>query len=386
MKTYVIMLAGGTGSRMGSPVNKILLPVCGIPAIVRSLTSFVPFADYTVIVSRPDDRTSIVSALDKSGLSLSYCFADGGPTRQASVQNGLHCISPDPDDTILIHDAARCLIKADLIERVSNAVRKYGSGVPGIPAVSTFKMIDAASFVQFTPERSHLYEIQTPQGFKAGTIIPLSQRASEEGFDCTDDAGLLEHYHLPVKIVTGDASNIKITEPMDLSRARTILQGDTSSMRIGMGYDVHRLVPDRKLILCGVEIPFELGLLGHSDADVAVHALMDAMLGACALGDIGKFFPDTDDQYRGISSMLLLKETVRILQEHGFCLNNADITIAAQKPRILPYIPQMAANIADSVGLSADRINIKATTTEKLGFEGRMEGISSYAVCSVIER
>ena len=157
-------------------------------------------------------------------------------------------------------------------------------------------------------------------------------------------------------------------------------------MRIGMGYDVHRLVDGRKLILCGVEVPFELGLLGHSDADVALHALMDAMLGACALGDIGKHFPDSDEKYRGVSSVLLLKETNRILSEHGFAVYNADITIAAQKPKLLPYIAGMRANTAQAVGLPEDRISVKATTTEKLGFEGRMEGISAYAVCTVVEK
>ena len=156
-------------------------------------------------------------------------------------------------------------------------------------------------------------------------------------------------------------------------------------MRVGMGYDVHRLVEGRKLILCGVEIPFESGLLGHSDADVALHALMDAMLGACALGDIGKHFPDTDDRYKGISSVHLLQETVRIIRDAGYKAANADVTIVAQKPKLLPYIPQMISNIASVLNLPEDRINVKATTTEKLGFEGRMEGISSYAVCTVAE-
>ena len=156
-------------------------------------------------------------------------------------------------------------------------------------------------------------------------------------------------------------------------------------MRVGMGYDVHRLVAGRKLVLCGVEIPFELGLLGHSDADVALHALMDAMLGACALGDIGKHFPDTDEKYKGISSLLLLKETAALISEAGYRVANADVTIVAQKPKILPWIPQMIENVSSAVGIPADRVNIKATTTEKLGFEGRMEGISSYAVCSVVQ-
>ena len=226
--------------------------------------------------------------------------------------------------------------------------------------------------------------IQTPQGFTAENIIPCSLKAAEEGIDCTDDAGVLEYCHIPVKVVRGDPSNIKLTVPDDLVRAENILKGAASSMRIGMGFDVHRLVPDRKLILCGVEIPFELGLLGHSDADVALHALMDAMLGACALGDIGQHFPDTDEKFKDVSSILLLKETARILQDCNYQLYNADITIVAQKPKLLPYIPQMTENISSVLGLPHNRLSVKATTTENLGFTGWMEGISAYAVCSVL--
>lgn len=387
MKKHVIVLAGGRGERMGASVNKVLLPLCGRSILLRSISAFIPFADEIIIVSRPEDQPRIRSELSRSGLSFSFLFADGGKTRQASVLSGLRSIpSCDPDDIVLIHDAARCLVNPEVIERVIRSVIETGTGIPGVPACSTYKICDGDSYVVTTPDRSFLYEIQTPQGFAARTIIPLSEKAACDGIDCTDDAGILEYYHVPVRIVPGDSSNLKITEPADLERARNMLKGADVSMRIGLGYDVHRLVPDRKLILCGVEIPFELGLLGHSDADVALHALMDAMLGACALGDIGKHFPDTDDRYSGISSLLLLRETSRILKENGYQLYNADITIAAQKPKILPFIPGMRANIAEALSLPADRISVKATTTESLGFEGRMEGISSYAVCTVVER
>ena len=385
MNIYLIMLAGGQGMRMQSPVNKILMPVCGKTAILRSLSAFAPFADKTVIVSRTADRPHILREIEKMDLAMPFCFAEGGNTRQESVLNGLRSVSPAPKDIILIHDAARCLIQPDLIKRIIQCVKEYGSAIPGIPACSTYKSVSPDNFVQDTPDRASLYEIQTPQGFTAENIIPAALRAAEDGISCTDDAGLLEYCHIPVKVVPGDSSNIKLTEPQDLSRARSILEGDDLTVRVGMGYDVHRLVPERKLILCGVEIPYESGLLGHSDADVALHALMDAMLGACALGDIGRHFPDHDERFRNISSVILLKETARILNEHGYHVYNADITIAAQKPKLLPFIPQMCSCIAEALGLPDDRISIKATTTEKLGFEGRMEGISSYAVCSVIE-
>ena len=386
MKTYVVMLAGGKGERMRAPVNKILLSVCGKPVIARSVYAFLPFADEMVIVARPEDQPDIRSALEGLPLCFPLRFAEGGATRQQSVLNGLRSISPAPDDTVLIHDAARCLVIAEVIRRVIEGAAECGACIPGVPATSTYKVCDPESFVSCTPDRAALYEIQTPQGFRAETILSASLRAADEGIDCTDDAGVLEHYKIPVKVVRGDPSNIKLTEPEDLARAGTILEGAVSSLRIGMGYDVHRLVEGRKLILCGVEIPFELGLLGHSDADVALHALMDAMLGACALGDIGKHYPDRDDQYKGISSLLLLKKTAHILEENGYVLNNADITVAAQKPKLLPFIPQMRENIASSLGLPVERISVKATTTEELGFEGRMEGISSYAVCTVAEK
>ena len=194
---------------------------------------------------------------------------------------------------------------------------------------------------------------------------------------------LMEHYGHAVRIVPGSKANLKLTTPEDLLTAGLLLKGGRSSVRVGMGYDVHRLMEGRRLVLCGVEIPWSLGLLGHSDADVALHALMDAMLGACGLGDIGRHFPDTDDRFKGISSLLLLKETDRLMKEAGFSLVNADITIVAQKPKLLPYIPQMVRTVAEALGKEDAAVNIKATTTEKLGFEGREEGISAYAVCMV---
>ena len=196
---------------------------------------------------------------------------------------------------------------------------------------------------------------------------------------------MLEHYGLPVKLVDGDESNLKITTPSDIRKAVSILKGAVSTMRVGMGYDVHRLVDNRDLILCGVSVPYGKGLLGHSDADVALHALMDAMLGACALGDIGKHFPDTDQSYEGISSITLLQQTAGILSENHYHVNNVDITIVAQQPKLQPFIPYMAENVAKALSLPEGSVSIKATTTEKLGFEGRMEGISAYAVCTVYD-
>ena len=385
MKTYVIMLAGGRGSRMNAGFNKVLMSVRGRTVIRRSVEAFASFADDMVVVARPEEQAAILEGIDTGALPFSLHFAPGGETRQASVLNGLNAISPDPEDVILIHDAARCLVDAETIRRVIRSVTECGTGIPGIPASSTFKVCDGDSFIQYTPDRASLFEVQTPQGFTAGKIIPVARKTAQDGFLTTDDAALLEHCGIPVKVVPGSVNNIKLTAPEDLPRARTILGGAVSSMRVGYGYDVHRLVPERDLILCGVSVPYELGLLGHSDADVALHALMDAMLGACALGDIGAHFPDTDERYRGVSSLLLLKETVRILAEAGYRVYNADVTIVAQKPKLLPYIPRMKETVAEALSLPVSFVSVKATTTERLGFEGRMEGISASAVCTVTE-
>ena len=385
MKTYVIILAGGSGTRMASSVNKALLPLCGVPVIIRSLQAFLPYGDEFLIAVRPEDESSVRSLIHESGLSVPCRLVPGGATRQGSVLNCLRAINPDPLDIILIHDAARCLVSGYLIGQIRQAAVDFGAAIPGVPATSTYKTGNTEGFVTGTPDRSCLYEIQTPQGFRAEEILSASLRAAEEGLDCTDDAGVLEHYGIPVKIIPGESTNLKLTRQEDLLRARQILEGGDAPMRIGMGYDVHRLVAGRKLILCGEEIPYELGLLGHSDADVALHALMDAMLGACALGDIGRHFPDTDERYRGISSILLLRETAALLRSKGFTVSNADITIAAQQPKLSPYIEKMRINTALALSLSQDRVSVKATTTEKLGFEGRMEGISAYAVCTVKE-
>ena len=386
MKKHVILLAGGKGTRMNAAVNKVLLDLCGKPVILRSAEAFSSLADDMIIVCREDDRPEIETLFNRSPLPCPVYFTSGGKTRQESVLNGIRMLSAMDNDVILIHDAARCLVNHALISRVIESVLDFGTGIPGIPATSTFKICNDEHYVMHTPERSSLYEIQTPQGFAAGIFIPAALKAAKDGIDCTDDAGILEYYHMPVHIVPGSSQNIKLTEPEDLSRASAILKGDAANMRIGMGYDVHRLTDGRKLILCGVEVPYSQGLLGHSDADVALHALMDAMLGACALGDIGKHFPDTSDLYKDISSVFLLKETNRIIGEAGYKVSNTDITIVAQKPKLLPFIPQMAEVVANTLCIPLNAVNIKATTTEKLGFEGRMEGISAYAVCAVTGR
>jgi len=387
MKTFVIMLAGGSGSRMNLHENKILMSLCGKTVIRRSMEAFRGFADEMVIVSKPDEHPFVLEQISKASLPFIVRFASAGKTRQESVHHGLRSLDDAKDeDIVLIHDAARCLVDSALIERVITSVKEYGTGIPGLAVTSTYKICNQDLYTESTPDRSRLYEIQTPQGFRAGLVVNASQKAMDDHIECTDDAGLLEYSGIPVKIVPGSVSNLKLTVPDDIRKASAILEGGKTHLRAGMGYDVHQLVPDRKLILCGVEINHDLGLLGHSDADVALHALMDAMLGACGLGDIGRYFPDTDKRWEGASSVDLLKKVNQMIQQHGFYVANADITIVAQRPKLLPYIENMAENIRKTLSLPENTVNVKATTTEHLGFVGRMEGISSYAICTVEEK
>jgi len=303
-----------------------------------------------------------------------------------SVLNGLEGIALKEVDIVLVHDAARCFATQGLISKLIRDGREYGAVIPGNPATSTVKVCAPDGTVLNTPDRSALYEIQTPQVFRGSLLKEAYRKAAASGFEATDDASVVEKAGIPVRVVPGERNNIKITTQEDLMYADALLRSESPVYRIGTGYDVHQLVPERKLILCGVCIPHETGLLGHSDADVAAHALMDAMLGALSLGDIGRHFPDSDDRWKGISSLILLKETACLIRSAGYRLQNADITIVAQRPKLAPYLPQMRKNVADVLECDPDQISVKATTTERLGFEGRMEGISAQAVCLLVSR
>ena len=377
---YAIVLAGGSGSRMGAGCNKVLLELQGEPVITRAVKAFEGLVEGVVLVSRLEDITAMQAAM--KSIQMPVTIVSGGNSRQASVWNGL-CALPADCTHVLIHDGARCLVDQETIRRCISSVEAYGSGVAAIPAIDTIKEVDRDEIVISTPVRAHLRSVQTPQGFTVELIRRAHEAALEQGYVGTDDASLVEHIGIPVRLTVGDRRNIKLTTPEDIKMAESFLPRNFPALRVGQGYDVHRLVEGRDLILCGVNIPHTLGLLGHSDADVALHALMDAMLGAMALGDIGKHFPDTDERYRGISSIKLLEHVVSLLNEHHARVTNCDVTIVAQKPKLLPYILQMRMNVAGVLNLPLDRVNVKATTTEHLAFEGREEGISAQAVCMI---
>lgn len=377
---YAIILAGGSGSRMGAGKNKVLLSLGGEAVILRSVRAFEGLADGLVVVSRAEDMEDIQSLLAEAHIHATV--VPGGATRQDSVWNGLQAL-PSECTHVLIHDGARCLVDEGTIRRAMRSAEDFRSGIAAIPVVDTIKIAGEDEMISATVDRDILRAVQTPQAFELDLILSAHRKAQEDHAQCTDDASLVEHLGLPVYMTLGSKHNIKLTTPEDIAMAEAILNQSAPlpDLRVGQGYDVHRLVEGRDLILCGVNVPHTLGLLGHSDADVALHALMDAMLGAAALGDIGRHFPDSDPQYKGISSMKLLEHVVNLLAEHHLRVSNADVTIVAQKPKLLPHIPQMRENVAAALHLPLERVNVKATTTEKLGFEGEQLGISAQAVC-----
>lgn len=376
-----IILGGGSGQRMGAKCNKVLLPIAGKSMIVRSVEAFVPLVEQVVVVSREEDMPVMASELAQNGLDVP--MVSGGATRQESVWRGLQALSGQCDG-VLVHDGARCLVTADVIQRCMASVEECGTGVAAVPVTDTIKTVSDANIALDTPNRTALRAVQTPQGFKTDLLRQAHEQAQRDGFLGTDDASLVERLGVPVQLTEGSRRNIKLTTPEDLLMAEAFFAEQAlPALRVGQGYDVHRLVEGRPLILCGVTIPHSLGLLGHSDADVALHALMDAMLGAMALGDIGKHFPDTDPAYAGADSLQLAQHVARIMREHGWKIVNIDSTLLCQKPKLAPYIPAMRENLAAAFGMPVDAVSVKATTEEHLGFTGEGLGIAAHAVALI---
>ncbi len=372
MSTWSILLSGGSGSRMGCAGNKTLLPLLGESAVCHALRTLKRHSEGVVMVIRPQDEKDVKAALAQSGLAVDK-IVYGGADRQQSVFNGLMAL-PEDCDIVLVHDGARPLIDDQTVQNVIASVIAHGSGIASTPVTDTFKQVDAQNVAIATPDRNFLRAVQTPQGFKKELLLRAHREVSDR---CTDDAALVSALGVPVYLCEGSRRNIKLTTPEDILMAEHYLH---VFPRIGHGFDAHRLVEGRKLILGGVEIPYEKGLLGHSDADVLLHAITDALLGAAALGDIGKHFPDSDPKYKGISSLLLLEAAVKLMHEKGFEPLNIDATVLCQRPKLAPHIPTMRENIARACGLPLDCVSVKATTTEGMGYEGDGSGISTHAV------
>ncbi len=375
----VLIMSAGSSSRMNG-VDKQLLELDGKSVLRRSVEAFLDIPEIgEILVVAGETAESYRKALEGMPVRV---VAKGGATRQQSVFGGMEEVSPEAD-FVAIHDGARPLVRKEDIRRVLEDAGRYGAAVLGVRVKDTIKEAEDG-MIRGTPDRSRLFQVQTPQVFRRQDYLAAMEAALQENLDFTDDAQLFERTGRPVHLTEGSYSNLKITTPEDLSAAKGFLRKETEEkpmLRIGRGYDVHRMAPGRKLILGGVEIPWKLGLLGHSDADVLLHAVMDAMLGALALGDIGKHFPDSDPAYAGADSRMLLRKVAALVRDQGYSVGNLDTTVVAQAPKLRPYIGMMRTNIAEDLGISTELVSVKATTEEGLGFTGSGEGIASDAVC-----
>ncbi len=380
-----IVPAAGKGERLGLGYNKAFALLAGLPVLVRTLEAvasagLVKEAVVTLGAGELEEGKKLLDRYKKEHFpELAVKLVQGGATRTASVAAALAAIKEDAP-YVAVHDGARPLVEPEIFLRTFSAATRFGAAVAAVPVKDTVKVTDDEALVLSTPPRATLMAVQTPQIFRRELLLEAYERAVENKTEATDDASLVEAIGGKVACVPGSEKNIKITTPNDLLLARLFLEREEKKMyRIGSGFDVHRLTKGRKLILCGVEVPYELGLLGHSDADVALHALTDALLGAAALGDIGKYFPDTDERFKGADSRELTKEAVRMLRLKGYAIENADITIIAQRPKLAPFIEKMRQTTAAALGIEAEAVSVKATTTEALGFTGRGEGIAAQA-------
>ena len=383
-RVAAVIVAAGQSTRFGGP--KIIAPIAGIPVIIQTLRAFRTVPDWSaiVLVVNPEIYSAVSKLLDHEADEPRITLVLGGERRQDSVAAGIQAAG-DPE-IVVVHDGARPLVTAALIASTIDAVRAGAdAAVAAIPVADTLKH-QIGSSVE-TVDRTNLWRSQTPQAFRTASLRTSLQEIANRGLTVTDEATAIELTGGRVTLVPGDEQNLKLTTPGDAKILEAIVQREhahiASQIRTGIGYDVHRLVPGRALVLGGVEIPFAMGLDGHSDADVLLHALSDAILGACALGDIGRHFPPSDDAYRNISSLVLLERVREIVAAGGYQIVNLDATVIAEAPKIGPYAEEMQATISSTLGIGQDAVSLKATTNEGLGFAGRQEGIAAIAIATV---
>lgn len=378
MATCVALIVGaGQGTRVGGNLPKQYLPVAGETVLRRTLRAFTdhPRVDAVRPVIALDYRT----LFDQAAAGLAVLDpVGGGATRQESVRLGLESLIDFAPEFVLIHDAARPFVDRAVIDRVLDALADRPGAIPALPVTDTLKRGAAGGAVAATVDRDGLFRAQTPQGFRFAAILDAHRRAV--GATMTDDAQVAESAGLAVALVAGGEDNVKLTTPEDMVRAEHRFAGET---RTGFGFDVHRFGPGDHVTLCGVRVPFAAGLEGHSDADVALHALTDALLGAISRGDIGEHFPPSDPQWRGAASDAFLRHAAALASAIGGRIVNLDVTIVCEQPRIGPHRRAMIERIAAITGIAPDRVAVKATTTERLGFTGRGEGIAAQAVATV---
>jgi len=377
----VLVLAGGSGSRVGADIPKQYLNIGGTPIIRRTVEIFLshPAVDIVQVVIGAEDTERCHKAL--AGLELPDPVA-GGATRQDSGRKGLEALEEYSPDYVLIHDAARPFVDHGTIDRVIQALDQASAVLPAVPVADTLKRGNGAPpIVVATIDRENIWRAQTPQGFRFGEILSAHRAAA--GMQLTDDTAVAEHAGIAVSLVPGTEENFKITTQEDLRRAERMAISMTGETRIGTGFDVHAFSDGDKVILCGIEIPHTQALEGHSDADVALHALTDAILGAIAEGDIGSHFPPSDPQWRGAPSRVFLEHAVSLVTERNGSIGNIDLTIICEAPKIGVHRDAMRKSLSDILGIDPGRISVKATTTEKLGFTGRGEGIAAQAAVTI---
>ncbi|MDR9500289.1 MAG: 2-C-methyl-D-erythritol 4-phosphate cytidylyltransferase [Desulfurivibrionaceae bacterium] len=384
-----IIPAGGLGSRMGLALPKQYCELLGVPLLVHTLRAFeaTPAIDGVIVVVPGAHLQATRALVAEHGLRKVRQVVAGGGRRQDSVASGL-AVLPAGTEFIVVHDGARPLVTPELISRCLQVAREQGAALAALAVKDTLKDVEVSGVIRSTVDRSALWQAQTPQVMRP-EVLRRAMALVGPDFIGTDEAAFLEAVGEKMVVVEGSERNIKITRPEDLQLAAALLQTDQNMdtmdhknkrERIGHGYDAHALVAGRDLVLGGVVIAHERGLLGHSDADVLTHALCDAILGALGLGDIGRHFPDSEPAYAGISSLRLLEEVMALARGKGYRLGNADITVIAQQPKLAPHWAAMQENLGQICQVAASQLNLKGTTTEKMGFAGRGEGIAAHAV------
>jgi 2-C-methyl-D-erythritol 4-phosphate cytidylyltransferase/2-C-methyl-D-erythritol 2,4-cyclodiphosphate synthase len=381
-----VIVAAGRGHRAGGQIPKQYRPIAGVPSIRAALSAFCRHPGIGAVqpVIHPDDAGLFQGA--STGLDKLLEPAAGGATRQMSVYSGLKSlpVQTQEPDFVLIHDAARPFLSGALIDRAIEAAKAHGAAVPGTPIADTVKQIDDAALVTETLDRARLRMVQTPQAFGFALILDAHRRAAAAGRDdFTDDAALAEWAGHRVSVFEGEARNVKLTTNEDFARAEALRAATLADVRMGNGFDVHAFCDGDHVMLGGVRIPHLRGVTGHSDADVALHALVDAILGALAEGDIGQHFPPNDPRWRGASSDRFLAFACERVRARGGMIGNLDVTIVCESPRVSPHRDAMRARIATIAGIGIDRVAVKATTSEKLGFTGRGEGIFAMATATL---
>jgi 2-C-methyl-D-erythritol 4-phosphate cytidylyltransferase/2-C-methyl-D-erythritol 2,4-cyclodiphosphate synthase len=382
-RTAAIIVAAGRGLRAGGGGPKQYRSIGGKTVLSRAMEPFCSHPDVFAVqpVRNPDDA----DIFDQAVSHLTYqAPVNGGATRQASVRAGLEALASHAPDIVLIHDAARAFVTDKVISRAIDSALITGAAIPVVPVTDTIKVVDGSGAITATPDRAGLRIAQTPQAFRFDVILEAHRRAAREGRDdFTDDAAIAEWAGLTVTTFEGDVANMKLTTPEDFAREEARLGAMLGDIRTGTGYDVHALTDGDHLMLCGVRVPFNRGFLAHSDGDVGLHAIVDAILGALADGDIGSHFPPSDPKWKGAASDQFLKHAVSLVHQRGGRIANLEVTMICEAPKIGPLRDAMRAKIAEITGLPQSRIAVKATTSERLGFTGRQEGIAATAAATI---